>query len=512
MPNEFTLSGTIQSFDEDKREVEVLIVPWDVDAETARGLERFERGAFDGIEPGQFVFRQRHQDPPTGRGIVLDNRDDGQYGRFKISQTAAGDEQVTLIRDGVETGISVGFEDGKYDRKKMSDGRMQYLHKQVNPEGQLEVSTTWKPAYRQAAVLNYREVHDVADEQEAAVATTEQPAAPATPDVSDKLDAIFTRMEKLDEGQRKFAAAAIANGAPKDAANKFVRQIAIQVRELAEVVTTNNLGVVPDAMSSEILGRIDEGRPFMNSTRQVPTPASGMNLLYPKITQRPLVAEQAAEKDEVASRATAITSVDFPFASYAGAGDLSIQLIKRSSPDFLNLWLELLGQAYAVSTEDAAVDALLAESAVVEGSGTFDPETDTFGAAFNNSITATGRTMKPNRIWLSTTALIQFMDARTPSGGGGEPLYPALSGISGLTAGGGSDLGFTLQPVWVPALDNEIVDVIIGPSGAFVWAEDGTYSLQADVPAKAGRDVGIVGMVAFAPIYPAAFTTYVVAT
>ena len=84
---------------------------------------------------------------------------------------------------------------------------------------------------------------------------------------------------------------------PEDAA----ADVKIQVRELAEVVTTDNLGVVPDAFSSEIIGRIDEGRPFLNTTRQVPTPPSGMNLVLPKITQTPLVAAQAAEKDEVAS-------------------------------------------------------------------------------------------------------------------------------------------------------------------------------------------------------------------
>ena len=288
-----------------------------------------------------------------------------------------------------------------------------------------------------------------------------------------------------------FATSAMA-GVPDKA--KMQRHLKIQVRELAEVVTTDNLGVVPDAVSSEILGRVDETRPFLNSTRKVPTPSSGLNLVYPKITQTPLVATQAAEKDEVASRATAITTVDFPMITKAGAGDLSIQLIKRSHPEFLNLWLELLADAYALNSEEGAVDALLAESAVVEGTGTFDVETDGFGAAFDNTITATGRSLKPNRIWLSTTALIQFMDARSPSGGGGEALYPSLSAISGFSAGGTNPLGFQLQPVWVPALDDEAVDIIIGPSGGFVWAEDGTYTLQADVPSKAGRDVGIVGM------------------
>src|SRR5688572_6055638 len=121
MTTELVLGGTLQIRDEEKREVDCFVLPWNTDAETARGLERFEKGSFDGIDPSRFVFRQRHQDPPTGRGISLSEEDDGLHMAFKLARTAAADEQLELIREGIEAGVSVGFEDGKYDRKRLAD-------------------------------------------------------------------------------------------------------------------------------------------------------------------------------------------------------------------------------------------------------------------------------------------------------------------------------------------------------------------------------------------------------
>ena len=510
---EIVRAGEITAFDESKRELTVRLVPWNVDALTARGYERFEPGAFDGIDPGRFVARQRHQDPPTGRATELWADEEWQYARLKIAKTLAGEDQLTLARDGIETGVSVGFEDGDFEIGKADDGKKRITHKRVNPDGMLEVSTTYIPAFREAAILQVREKETMSEANSLEAAEIVSPAPPVvTFDravLADMESKLIGRIDRLEETQ----AAMLLNAPPAEgsAKSELIRFVKLEIRELADVITTGNEGVLPDSFSSEILGRVDAGRPFLEGTRRLPTPATGTRLIVPRLVTGPLVDEQESEKAELASRATVIDTVDFGMITVGGAGDLSMQLIKRSSPEFLGLWLALLGDAYAIDTDNRAVDALLAEAAVVEG-GDFDPANPQLGAAFSNAVAATGRTMTPDRIFLSTAAISAFMDATEPAGGGGRPLYPGIAQISGIGGAGTIPGAFTLTPIWVPALDDEAVDIIVGPSGAFAWAEDGTYTLQADVPSKFGRDVGLAGMLWLAVLYPAAFTTYTLAS
>src|SRR6185369_12608737 len=137
-----------------------------------------------------------------------------------------------------------------------------------------------------------------------------------------------------------------------------------------DVITTDNAGVVPPTYLTELIGVIDKSRPFLSTTRRLETPATGMKLTVPVITQRPTAAKQSSEKAEVSSQKTIITAEDFNAVTIAGAGDLSIQLIKRSSPSFLNLWVDLLAEAYAIESED---EALLALFAAIGGVGSGNP-------------------------------------------------------------------------------------------------------------------------------------------
>jgi hypothetical protein len=284
----------------------------------------------------------------------------------------------------------------------------------------------------------------------------------------------------------------------------------IEKRELAELITTDNVGVVPPAYSSELIGVIDPRRPFMNSTRRLPTPDSGMQMIMPKIVTRPTVGIQVAEKDELTSTPTSITTQSFDAVTKGGAGDISLQLLKRSSPSFLSLYLQLLAEAYAIDSEHEATEALVdlvGDYGGVVSGGALDPEDLSLGAAWTGAFDAIRR--PPDTIWLSSSAVGLFIDAKAT--GTNAPLYANLT--ANFTAGGGPGGTISgLNAVHVPALDDQAYDVIVGPSSGFAWAEDGTFTLQVDVPAKAGRDVALVGILWFAPIYPAAFTAYTVAS
>ena len=527
-------TGTVLELrDESQREIGIRIVPWNVVADTRDGPEVFVRGAFEGVDPTKVVLRMDHQNPPAGRGISLEDKDDGAYMAFRVSKTQRGDEILALASDGVSTGASVGYSLGgsQVDHQTLNGRRTRVVRRSALRE----VSTTWLPTWDEAAVTYIRSIPEAPEgdtpmPETPVTETPEQPAPIVNIDLgplteamtaqnatmAQSLETFGQRITDIEERSRRDI---VIPGRTDDttAPNRgqwvqaVLRMLSgervpdMQMRELADLITTDNLGVVPPAYSKEIIGVIDPRRPFLQSTRKLPTPDSGMSLVMPKIVTRPTVATQANEKDELASTATSITTETFDAITKGGVGDISLQLLKRSSPSFLSLYLELLAEAYAIESEDEAVDILLAEGTVNNG-GTLDPEDASFGDAWRNAAQVTRR--GPDTIWLSSQAVGAFIDAK--ANGTNAPLYSDLR--ADFTAAGGIGGNISgLRPVWVPALDDEAVDVIVGPSSGFAWAEDGTFTLQVDVPAKAGRDVAIVGILWFAPLYPSAFTKYAMA-
>lgn len=520
--------------DEAKREIGIKIVTWGEVGRTEEGLETFDRGAFDDVDPSNVVLRMEHEGPPAGIGVSIEQGEKYATGVFRAAQTARGDEALTLVREGMYKGASPMFRrDGHVTEYARTDkGERLARRKRVDLR---EVSLTWRPTYTGTGPMFLRS-------EDSVVAETQDPAGEKVPAPAGSFSADDRTIEQMRQFAREESGAAaspllsriealearaetptgasvpdIEADGPKVGRGEWM-QAALTLmdggdlpgymkRALADNISDDNPGFMPVAYSNELIGVIDPQRPFMNSTRRIEMPAAGLQLSYPRITQRPLVGEQTTEKTEVASRKVTTDQVTADVRTFAGAGDISLQLLRRSSPQFLDAYLELLGEAYAQTVENAAVDAILA-AGVTAGTGIFNPNDLELGEAFENGAAA-GRTLIPDTMWLSTTAMIEFINAKASTTN--QPLYPGMAGISGITgASGGNPI--TLTPVWTPALDDETTDVLIGPSRGFAWAEEGTFTLTVDVPGRLGRDVALGGFVVFVPLYPAAFTRYVVAT
>ena len=517
-----------------QRKIGLRIVPFNVVADSTYGPIMFEPGAFGDVNPLSVRLRMDHEDPPTGLGTSYQERPEAAYMDFQVSKTQRGDEQLTLAVDGVSKGASVGF------REKSPGGHMRQVDghrvRVFGPDSASleEVSTTWQPTFADAGVMYVmsKEKGDtpVSDEP------TREPIYAVDPAINvelknlgvntnSALEKLNDKIEQMIESQRKQFSVP-TGGDPErkpkvydwaQVALRMMRGQAISpsmLHELAldDVVTSENPGLVPNVLTNDFDDLIRTNRPFLASCRQIAAPPTGTSLILPFIKTRAVAGSQSAEKSDITGTvAPKVETMTFPYVSIFGGADVSIQMMNRAEASFFDLLTQELSEAYALDCEVKAIAELLSPSDGDAGSpdagGTLDPEMLELGSAWQTAITEYRRA--PDTIWMNSAAVKAFIDAKETTTN--APLYSQLAaaftagqGVGGVLSG--------LRPIYVPALDSAEVDVIVGPSRAYVWAEDPARNLQVDVPSKAGRDIALVGGVFFAPRYAGAFTTYTIAS
>jgi phage head maturation protease len=527
-----------------KREVDFRILPWNTSIEHEFGTESYAPGAFDGVNPsdvllmgldhetlmgidrkGQPVIKRR----PMGVGTQYRNEPDAAYMTFKVARTVSGDEFLGLAADGVVKGVSVEWDDVPGGTKThVRNGRRDTRNEKAALR---DVSPTWRPAFKQAQLVAMRSAQEgqasMAEETKDAVeASASEPAPDYSPVINamqSQFDGMRTqfvdRLDKMEEHQRSLfvpPSGQVQAKLPKlhEWASVAARMLIggriddkeIHERALQDVISPDNPGQIPDAFVNDLIGVLTPRRPFLASTTQIAPPAVGLGMTVPVFDQHSTVGLQSEEKSDIDSTAMKVTTDTFNAITIAGGADVSIQLIRRGEPSFFDLLLRDIGQAYATAADLAAVNALLG-AGVTSGATDMDPEDLEVGDAWANSIASIG--LAPDRIWLSSTAVAEYIDAK--DNGTNRPLYFNLNANFAAGTGTGGNVS-ALTPIFTPALDSSGVDAIIGPSSGFVWAEDGTFQLQVDVPSKAGRDIAVVGILFLVPRYPSAFTSYSLAS
>lgn len=512
----------------DGRTVALRIMPWGQIAETPEGRETFERGAFAGVDPTRVtVESQRHGGVLVGRGYALEELEDAAYLHTRISQTGAGDELLTLIQDGVVTEASVAFLPIKTARRKgvlvrqAADLRRVAILERGSYQGAGVVAVRSAPEVQ--TVVDTLELPAPANDADVAIRTAIEPllermggfdtritqlaAQQSVPPPSDRPESWQTRtlgdllLRSLEDTHAR---------EQRDSPSTFARAIAdayhtLRERALLDQITTPNTGLIPPAHLTEAVGIINEGRPTVEAFGGARSlPETGMDLDWPQLV--PLagraIAEQVAQKTEVVSRVVSFTRGATPIRTYAGASDISVQLIRRSSPSYRELYAQVMLAEYARVTEDVFQDAILAAAGI--GTIDYDPAADTDGKLFRAALFAASVKVK-RATGAPATAVVASEDLFLKIGTSSGVVDPGAGPSNAVGTASARSLEVTISGITVilGGLDMPAGTAVAGNGRAASWYEDGPFTIEAPDAAKLGVNVAYWGLGATAVKIPA---------
>jgi len=296
--------------------------------------------------------------------------------------------------------------------------------------------------------------------------------------------------DKLIDRYPHIAAAAAGNPAGEDAAREAAKD-RLQ-RSIAHTLTNDVAGLLPPTHMAQILDIINGSRPVVATARSVNLDSG--KLTYPRITQRPEVKLQTAEKTEAGTLDMQVVMDSLAADTYLGGGNLSWQTINWTTPAALQLWFDLAAEQYARSTETAACSELGTAGGGTISGGLGTTGTEDFVAwrtAVIKGISAiyaqTAGRCRTDTLWVAASRFFSLASIGTSAVVQVSPVgsmdMGAMTGtFSGLRVVG--SYGFTNQNA-----------AILGDSGAFLVGETGgaPVEMRAVEPAIGGMEVGLIG-------------------
>jgi HK97 family phage prohead protease len=501
---------------EERREISGKIVPLGTGeiGHTNLGAYTFSANSIEIADPSKIKLLSQHDlKKPIGRMTAAETRTDGIYATFKLSRSSGGNDALIMAQEGLVTGLSIGAEIIASQPSK--DG-----YTVVSQAKLKEVSLVTVPAFASSEILEIAAEEVIpADEtqpKESETVVEETTAVEATPSVEAAAVeaarptvtamAYTTPRLNLNVTAGEFAKAQL-NALRGDAdARELVA--ALQVASVAE-----NTGMVPPTYLRDVIGIIDSSRPFIDSIERAALPASGMKIFTPKLGVQAAV-ELTAEAAEFASADTTVTFQEDTVVKFAGAGKLDLELVDRSDPSFLDLYLRELAASYAQKTDQYA--------AKIAADGSSDSSSTTIYKAIAKSIADSFGVMRqtPNNLLVATSGGNDDVDYAGLVGAvdtTGRPLYAAAASqnangliTQGSTNGTVAGLNLVVDPNYTGGTSNIKVGLVY-PTMAMRFHESGTLQIRANVVANGQLEVGIYGYVCVVNRYPSAFRAVQVA-
>ena len=500
---------------EERREISGKIVPLGTGeiGHTNLGAYTFAANSIEIPDPSKIrLLSQHNMQKPIGKMISAETRADGIYAVFRLSRSSAGSDALIMAQEGLVTGLSIGAE--IIASKPSKDG-----YTVVSQAKLKEVSLVTVPAFASSEVLEIaaEEVIPAVEtstetESETVVEDTTVEATPVEAAAVEAARPTVTAMAytspriNLNVTAGEYAKAQL-NASRGDAdARELVA--ALQVATVAE-----NTGMVPPTYLKDVIGIIDSSRPFIDSIERAALPTSGMKVFTPKLGTQAAV-DLTAEGAEFASADTTVTFQEDNVVKFAGAGKLDLELVDRSDPSFLDLYLRELAASYAQKTDQYA--------AKIAADGSADSSSSTIYKALAKSIADSYAIMRqtPNNLLVATSGGNDDVDYAGLLGAvdtTGRPLYAAAASQNanglitpGSTNGTVAGLNLVVDPNYTGGTAGVKVGLVY-PTMAMRFHESGTLQIRANVVANGQLEIGIYGYVCVVNRYPTAFRAVQVA-
>ena len=322
--------------------------------------ERFEPGAIDLDRDDVPTLVLWRHDEPIGR--ITDGHDTPKGFEITghLSDTERGREAATLLRDGVITSLSIGFQPEQW-RIEHDDDAPEHVTTVVHTKVRaLEFSLVPFPAYSQATVTGVRATPPTAsttDHKETPAMTTTDTLTRADLDpIEQSLQDLERQLALVSDGQR-----ALTPAAPRfRSIGDYVKQVAsgdetalAAHRDFTGQTTAGT--IKSETYLGEFIHFVQDRRRLINLFDHGALPAKGMSVEYAQLTKETLQAgKQTAEGTDLPGPGKiTLATKSQPVDTYGGWTELTRQVIERSELPYLDTVMKALGLKYAKATNAA---------------------------------------------------------------------------------------------------------------------------------------------------------------
>jgi len=499
-----------------RRTLAGVAIEYGVDAVVSDGQTvRFMPGSLplEGKKPKMYLYHDSTQ--PIG--VVTAREEVGNYVMFeaKISETTLGNESLQLAMDGVLDSLSIGAipEEFSFDEAgTMIVTKASWQELSLLPYGAFEAAKVERVA---ASIHQNENEVELNSEQDTEKEVTNMSNPVETPAVVEAatVQTIYAQPRKMRlPSPSEYIASYVRGGADFAQLNANIAAARIEAAPgTAPFINTESTpGILPEIITGSVYDGLNAIRPFVSAIGTRAMPTAGATFRRPKITTRPVVAQQAAQFDQLNASTVQVSNTDISKLSFGTFVTVSEQDLDWSDPNSLDIILNQLAIAYGQATDNYAVDLMVSSTTqtetVVDLSSPADFIEAIYGAAFQISNSSN---YLPTHYFVSpvTWAKLGMLTTST-----GQPVFPYVGapnligqnafGNSAATSWNGNPLGL------VRVVDKNmaggtasgdlqgVVGHAAGPAAGFEFYEQQKGAISVEVPATLGRTIAFRGYAA----------------